>query len=114
MTDDFKFPASDDQELKKLIQLRWLANKVLVMVVNSFDSATDIRIWPHHFDTGVLHILIKVRRLALVLAWPFQMTRSMIGISMHRVIMVLTQFKQQLQTVEKWGMAIWISERSCP
>jgi len=65
LTDDFKFPASDDQELKKLIQLRWLSNKVLDMVVNSFDSATDIRIWPHHFDTGVLAYFDKSKEVSL-------------------------------------------------
>lgn len=54
LTDDFKFAASDPQELKKLIQLRWLANKTLSMFSRTFHSTTEIRVWPHHFDTGML------------------------------------------------------------
>ncbi|MEL7118960.1 MAG: hypothetical protein AAFO07_05950, partial [Bacteroidota bacterium] len=32
---------------------------LLKLLVDSFDDATDVRIWPHHFDSGSLIITAK-------------------------------------------------------
>ncbi|NND62454.1 MAG: hypothetical protein HKN48_04610 [Flavobacteriaceae bacterium] len=49
---NFTFKLTSSDELKKLIDLRILAEKVLKAVVNEEKIDSTIRIWPHHFDTG--------------------------------------------------------------
>lgn len=50
--DDSSFPKLKEEELKAQIQLRWLADKALALAAGQFDLLSDIRVWPHHFDTG--------------------------------------------------------------
>ncbi len=49
---NFKFGFSDTSELNQLLELRILAQNVLKEFLNSKKIESDIRIWPHHFDTG--------------------------------------------------------------
>ncbi|MEM9077000.1 MAG: hypothetical protein AAGC43_08170 [Bacteroidota bacterium] len=46
------FQLGPSEELEKLTQLRILANTILSQVLNDNELRSDIRIWPHHFDTG--------------------------------------------------------------
>ncbi|GAA4275852.1 hypothetical protein [Aquimarina mytili] len=52
ITDDYVFKLQDASRLKKLIEYRKLAQLAIqeFLKTNRFDS--EIRIWPHHFDTG--------------------------------------------------------------
>ncbi len=46
------FRLSDAEEVNTLVNLRNLAQKVLIEVLDREDLSSDVRIWPHHFDTG--------------------------------------------------------------
>lgn len=52
--DSLTYPKIKEAELKSHIQMRWLANKSLELASSHFDVFSDIRIWPHHFDTGAI------------------------------------------------------------
>ena len=52
MDADFKFSFSDTDQVNKLIQLRTLAQQALTSFLEMENLTSDIRIWPHHFDTG--------------------------------------------------------------
>ena len=52
--DSLTYPKIKEAELKSHIQLRWLANKSLELASSHFDVFSDIRVWPHHFDTGAI------------------------------------------------------------
>ncbi len=53
-TDEYKYAGKDEDQLNALIQLRWLADKTLSMINTHFHEVSEVRIWPHHFDTGCL------------------------------------------------------------
>ena len=65
LTDDFRFPASDLAQLNQLAQMRWLANKSLDMAKSSFVEVSDVRIWPHHFDTGMIGYFDKSKKVSV-------------------------------------------------
>ncbi|TAI46840.1 hypothetical protein [Flagellimonas allohymeniacidonis] len=46
------FQLSDKSEINSLVNLRSLAQKVLIAVLDKENLTSDVRIWPHHFDTG--------------------------------------------------------------
>ncbi|MFD2099436.1 hypothetical protein [Flagellimonas iocasae] len=46
------FEVSSDTEVKELIHLRTLAQNVLGAFLNEQNLKSEIRVWPHHFDTG--------------------------------------------------------------
>ncbi len=47
-----KFQLNDAGKIEELIQIRTLANTVLAKVLDKHNLSSEIRIWPHHFDTG--------------------------------------------------------------
>ncbi len=49
---NYTFKLTNANGLKRLRDLRTLAQNALQKVRAAFDLATEIRIWPHHFDTG--------------------------------------------------------------
>lgn len=51
---DFQFPAPNADKLQVLIDQRNLCDEALRNVLSERKDATEIRIWPHHFDTGAL------------------------------------------------------------
>jgi len=51
---DFVFPGPDYNELERLSSLRNIAQNSIEHVLNTFEVDADIRIWPHHFDTGAV------------------------------------------------------------
>lgn len=55
--DDFTFQMDDVNEMNRLIGLRILANNALGIFLNTEKLQSDIRIWPHHFDTGAFVVL---------------------------------------------------------
>ncbi len=50
--DNYLFKYNGPQELERLYRLRVLAQHAIEKVVKTYELSTDIRIWPHHFDTG--------------------------------------------------------------
>ena len=52
INDDFKFQLLDEKQLEKLMHFRILAQLVLENFVANNNLKSDVRIWPHHFDTG--------------------------------------------------------------
>ena len=56
---DKTFQLNNSQKIEKLVQMRILANTVLTKVLNKNNLNSDIRIWPHHFDTGAFSALGK-------------------------------------------------------
>jgi len=55
--DGYVFELSDKQALTNLLQLRILAQNVLEIFLNRQKLESEIRIWPHHLDTGAFVIL---------------------------------------------------------
>nr|WP_299000315.1 hypothetical protein [uncultured Allomuricauda sp.] len=52
MGTDETFQHNNPEKVEKLVQLRILGNTVLSEVLKENQLSSDIRIWPHHFDTG--------------------------------------------------------------
>ncbi|MDT0539412.1 hypothetical protein [Croceitalea sp. P059] len=55
--DNYVFELSDKEILNNLLQLRILAQDVLKIFLNKQKLESDIRIWPHHLDTGAFFVL---------------------------------------------------------
>ncbi|MEP3385612.1 MAG: hypothetical protein ABJN84_13665, partial [Flavobacteriaceae bacterium] len=52
-----KFNLSDVDELKELMHLRILAQFIIEKIDQFYNLNTSIRIWPHHFDTGLYDLV---------------------------------------------------------
>ncbi|MDC6365949.1 MULTISPECIES: hypothetical protein [Flavobacteriaceae] len=52
MSNEEKFATIDTHEINELIRLRTLAQNVISKFLEAEKLESDIRIWPHHFDTG--------------------------------------------------------------
>lgn len=73
MTDDYVFDKIDDAELSKEADLRDQAYKALKEIAQNIDEDAEVRIWPHHFDTGTLISLGNNSSIGLGLAIPDSM-----------------------------------------
>ncbi|TPN83387.1 hypothetical protein [Aquimarina algicola] len=51
--DDYTFKLKDIDELKYLSSLRILIQQTLEQIIKDYHLETEIRVWPHHFDTGI-------------------------------------------------------------
>ncbi len=65
ITDDFMFQKPSREELKSLLALRIIAQNALEHIVKEFQLDTEIRIWPHHFDTGGYAVLDATKNLSV-------------------------------------------------
>ncbi len=54
LDDNYQFPAPNADKLQDLINQRNLCDEALRNVLSERKDGTDVRIWPHHFDTGAL------------------------------------------------------------
>ena len=52
ITNEFTFRLSNPLVLNKLMRTRTLAQKVLEVFVEEQQLRSEVRVWPHHFDTG--------------------------------------------------------------
>ena len=50
---DFTFELLSEKRLKELLDLRILAQSTLEEILAVYRLESSIRIWPHHFDTGI-------------------------------------------------------------
>lgn len=57
ITSDFEFKLTDTNRLKELTHIRTLAQVTLETFLENHELESDIRIWPHHFDTGAFTML---------------------------------------------------------
>lgn len=55
--DNFIFTSPNPEELVQLVQLRTLSQNALMSFLQKENLESDIRIWPHHFDTGAFVVL---------------------------------------------------------
>ncbi|WP_179348494.1 hypothetical protein [Winogradskyella pacifica] len=53
----FTFELLDSDQLNTLKNLRVLAQSVLEKIDQHYDLNTSIRVWPHHFDSGIYNAL---------------------------------------------------------
>lgn len=53
INDDSTFKLLDVEKLNELMHLRILAQFILEQINTHYKLETSIRIWPHHFDTGI-------------------------------------------------------------
>ncbi|MBU2997260.1 hypothetical protein KO500_12500 [Cellulophaga baltica] len=53
ITDDYTFKLTDAKELAYLMHLRTLAQKSLKKITKENNLEATVRVWPHHFDTGI-------------------------------------------------------------
>ncbi len=53
------FDVSDKGSFVENAKYRYNAKSILKQVATNFDSSEEVRIWPHHFDTGAYYILSK-------------------------------------------------------
>ena len=67
ISSDFTFEKPSDEITRKLIQNRHLAQRVLTQVL---DKEVDIRVWPHHFDTGAFFWVNDELGIGLGMAVP--------------------------------------------
>lgn len=72
ITDDFVFQKPSQKELSSLLKLRTIAQNTLERIVKDLNLDTEIRIWPHHFDTGGFVVLdaIKNKSVGFGMAVP--------------------------------------------
>ncbi len=68
--DDFMFKLLDSGKLNELVHLRILTQLTLEKVLKDNDLTSDIRVWPHHFDSGAYASLDKDIAIGFGLAVP--------------------------------------------
>lgn len=57
LSNGFRFKLPSSKELNQLLQLRILAQETLETFLKSENLESEIRIWPHHLDTGAFVVL---------------------------------------------------------
>ena len=65
ITDEFVFHKPSSEALNALLEVRIIAQNALESTVKQLDLDTDIRIWPHHFDTGGYAVLDAVKNISV-------------------------------------------------
>ena len=70
---DYVFPYRDQNSLNELSVLRSIAFTVLSEHSSEHNEPTSVRIWPHHFDTGILLWLSDMESIGLGLSIPDKM-----------------------------------------
>lgn len=58
INDSYTFQLESTEDLQELVQLRTLAQLSLEQINTDFNKTASIRVWPHHFDTGIYAQLI--------------------------------------------------------
>ena len=65
ITDDFVFELKNTSQLEELIHYRILIQLVLENFLEMEQLQSEIRIWPHHFDTGAFSTLEDIPGVAI-------------------------------------------------
>ena len=76
MNYDFKFKLVDTNRLEELLQLRILAQSTLKQTLMEGNLESPIRVWPHHFDSGVYTGLNNNIAIGFGLAVPDTMSKE--------------------------------------
>jgi len=59
INNSYVFQLKSTEELLELVQLRTMVQLSLERINKDFNKNADIRIWPHHFDTGIYSQLLN-------------------------------------------------------
>ncbi len=65
ITNDFIFELKDKRRLKALLQLRTEAQNAISTFLTKEHFESEIRTWPHHFDTGAFFVLDETSNFAI-------------------------------------------------
>lgn len=65
ITDDFIFQKPSSEILNALLEVRIIAQNALESIVKELNLDTDIRIWPHHFDSGGYVLLDAAKNISV-------------------------------------------------
>jgi len=70
ITDDYIFEVTDADRLQWLIKNRTMAQEAIARTLEVHHLDSDIRIWPHHFDTGAFVSVDANRSIGFGMAMP--------------------------------------------
>ncbi len=70
LTLDFKFELTDKKEVNQLAQNRVLVHNTLAKFIEKNELSATIRIWPHHFDSGIFTVVNDTLSIGAGLAMP--------------------------------------------
>ena len=73
---DYTFPYRNEHELKKQADLRNKAHTVLTELTVNHNEPSEVRTWPHHFDTAALLWISEMDSIGLGLAIPDCMSKE--------------------------------------
>jgi len=68
--DDYSFPEADQKELQKISNYFSVAQSAMQKVLEKQNLASDIKVWPHHFDLGAYVVISETLSLGFGLAIP--------------------------------------------
>jgi len=105
--DNFVFKLLDANKLRELLNLRFLVQSVLETFLQEENLNSEIRIWPHHFDTGAYAIFNDMTgdAIGLGLAVPDKVCRDhYFYISGHRGHEVLDTSDFRPLSLGSWGI----------
>ena len=69
ISDEFTFELKDANRLDELLENRILAYLIIVEFLSTNNLKSEIRVWPHHFDTGAFVIFDKDSGLSIGLGF---------------------------------------------
>ncbi|MBX2828671.1 MAG: hypothetical protein KTR22_10935 [Flavobacteriaceae bacterium] len=70
ITDDFTFSIEGANRLEELTQIRTKVNRVLLGILELKCLSADVRVWPHHFDSGTFAMVNDTLGIGLGMAMP--------------------------------------------
>ncbi|MDC8006323.1 hypothetical protein POV27_19875 [Aureisphaera galaxeae] len=73
ITDDYTYSMGNPERLKGLVQNRTRVNHALVRTLAANGLTSDVRIWPHHFDSGGFAMANETLGIGLGMAVPDSM-----------------------------------------
>ena len=76
ISDDFTFELKDANRLSELLENRVLAYSVIEEFLTANNLKSEIRVWPHHFDTGAFVIFDNAFGLSIGLGFAIPDTAS--------------------------------------
>ncbi|MEQ8323622.1 MAG: hypothetical protein RIC15_11875 [Vicingaceae bacterium] len=73
---DYVFPYRDEVALKEHAELRSIAHNVLSEIAMNHNEPVEVRVWPHHFDSGSLLWMGEMDSLGIGLAMADSMIKQ--------------------------------------
>ncbi len=70
ITDGYRYTLEDREQLDRLVQIRSQVNNALFAALQQNGLQSDVRIWPHHFDSGGFAMANDILGIGLGMAVP--------------------------------------------